>query len=310
MSPKLRVTVSSSSSSYPPTSPISVNSTKPQSISTPGFEGKIWVFVKDYEGEHKDGEGKEYFEKEWRNGMSFGIVVRGKFKQEVGVDEIVFGNVFERPIRDCLPWGTSVATKFLYFMDPVMELDIYADQPWALSPALATMNSLSLSKGEEISEDIVVKENALKYLKSQAPDVLIAEGDEKTLIGTRKKWLSHKSNREKIKLEPETVVGMEFANGLLDFNTLSATLPPPFSLSFPLLKFWDGQPVTYVCQKRANSGQNPVGQQVFWSVGFEIIDEDARRQLEERNGKASASEPWRNEQKSHGQEEQISDDID
>ncbi len=71
---------------------------------------------------------------------------------------------------------------------------------------------------------------------------------------------------------------------LSDFNTLSATIPPPFHLSVPLLKYWDGQPVTYVCRKRS---QHPVSKEgIYWSVAFEIVDEDAKRSLESRGGKA------------------------
>lgn len=45
--------------------------------------------------------------------MTYGIVVRGTFLDGPTADEVVFGNVFERPIRDSLPWGTSVAVKFM-----------------------------------------------------------------------------------------------------------------------------------------------------------------------------------------------------
>jgi hypothetical protein len=48
-----------------------------------------------------------------RSGMTYGIVVRGKFLDAPTADEVVFGNVFERPIRDSLPWGTAVAVKFM-----------------------------------------------------------------------------------------------------------------------------------------------------------------------------------------------------
>ena len=62
------------------------------------------------------------------------------------------------------------------------------------------------------------------------------------------------------------------------------TIPPPFYLSVPLLKYWDGQPVIYVCRKRS---KDPVSKEgMLWSVAFEIVDEDARKRLEERDGKA------------------------
>lgn len=62
-----------------------------------------------------------------------------------------------------------------------------------------------------------------------------------------------------------------------DFNTLSARLPPPFNLTFPLLQYWDGQPVTYVCKRRADTdaGEEQDQGTVYFAVAFEIVDEEA-----------------------------------
>jgi len=60
------------------------------------------------------------------------------------------------------------------------------------------------------------------------------------------------------------------------------TFPPPFYLQIPLLKYWDGQPVTYVCTRRS---KDPVSEDgVFWSVAFEIVDEELRKGLKGRGG--------------------------
>jgi hypothetical protein len=55
-------------------------------------------------------------------------------------------------------------------------------------------------------------------------------------------------------------------------------------MTFPLLKYWDGQPVTYVCQRRGTGTSNPADGKVYWSVAFEIVDEEAKRELEKRGG--------------------------
>jgi hypothetical protein len=41
-----------------------------------------------------------------------------------------------------------------------------------------------------------------------------------------------------------------------------------------LTKYWDGQPVTYVCQKRGTPGND-----VMFAVGFEIVDEELKKAL-------------------------------
>lgn len=37
----------------------------------------------------------------------------GRYLDNPDGNDVLFGNVFERPIRDSLPWGTSIATKFM-----------------------------------------------------------------------------------------------------------------------------------------------------------------------------------------------------
>ena len=73
-----------------------------------------------------------------------------------------------------------------------------------------------------------------------------------------------------------------------DFNTLSATLPQPFYLSINLLKYWDGQPVQYICRR---ASKDPVSSEgVYWTVAFEIVDEDAKKELEKKGGQVDEKE--------------------
>ena len=43
----------------------------------------------------------------------------GRFLDEVDTDELVFGNLFQKPIRDQLPWGTSIAIKAMQYVLPL-----------------------------------------------------------------------------------------------------------------------------------------------------------------------------------------------
>ena len=76
MAPQLRVLVSTTSA-YPPTTDLAVNSTTPTPINTPNFKGEISVYIKDFNGENKGGDGSEYFGV--RQSMTYGIVVRGEY---------------------------------------------------------------------------------------------------------------------------------------------------------------------------------------------------------------------------------------
>jgi hypothetical protein len=44
---------------------------------------------------------------------------------------------------NCLPpfWHSPAALKFVSFVDPAMEQDVYGDKPWALSPLIASKHA-------------------------------------------------------------------------------------------------------------------------------------------------------------------------
>lgn len=107
------------------------------------------------------------------------------------------------------------------------------------------MNYLSLEDGSKVEKDLVVKENSLEFIKFKSNDNGMAvpnpkEGNEKTEINARRKWLANKENREKIKLGKHVAVGMEFANGLLGKLQIfiSSSLSSHLSPSSPHLRVW------------------------------------------------------------------------
>ncbi len=55
-----------------------VNSSHPIPIKTDHFEGEISIWVKDYNGLRKKGDGSEFFNQEGRSSMTYSLVVRGK----------------------------------------------------------------------------------------------------------------------------------------------------------------------------------------------------------------------------------------
>lgn len=66
----------------------------------------------------------------------------------------------------------------------------------------------------------------------------------------------------------------DFCYGFLEFNP-SLALRLPGGISFDLMRYWDGQPVRFVCCQRKphQGGQDslPWGP-VFWSVVIEMAD--------------------------------------
>ena len=61
---------------------------------------------------------------------------------------------------------------------------------------------------------------------------------------------------------------MDFCYGFLEFSP-SLALRLPGGISFDLMKYWDGQPVRFVCCERGTSKEQP-WRRMFWCVQIEM----------------------------------------
>lgn len=50
------------------------------------------------------------------------LIFSGRFLKPTSADDCVFGNTFDQPIRDRLPYGTSLAVKAISYIDPSFEV--------------------------------------------------------------------------------------------------------------------------------------------------------------------------------------------
>ncbi|KAF9903952.1 hypothetical protein EC991_003170 [Linnemannia zychae] len=126
----------------------------PTLIESDEFIGQIVVRIKGLDKSFGYKEGQEHdslpliSESPWfslpggDNNLS-SVQISGRFKREWPGEQVVFGNQFEKPLR--LPPFSSIALKFIQFIDPGLKADIYCDRPWAFSPLIATMNTVNVS---------------------------------------------------------------------------------------------------------------------------------------------------------------------
>lgn len=189
------------------------------------------------------------------------------------------------------------------------------------SPALASMNYISLKKGSDTSssDTTIVTEDSYDALTeirddSQGSEPAAWSRNSSEGVAARRKWFAHKENRQSVMLDDTVDVEMEFCNGFIgepvrkrlinrsdrstDFNTLDVVLPKPFSLHVSLTKYWDGQPATYVCRTRSG--------ETLWSVAFQIdsaADADA-------DADAAPTAPQDPPETKPSDSEAISDDVD
>ncbi|KAF7298015.1 hypothetical protein HMN09_01022600 [Mycena chlorophos] len=125
--------------------PIPVNTNEPFRIKSSAFDGQVVVFIKGLnQVDAASTAESQYFGRADRSGITWSIQVQGRFLTPRSADDILFGNIFERPLK--LPWGTGAALKFMKLIDPTLSHDLTCTEtqkPWALSPLVATMPHLN-----------------------------------------------------------------------------------------------------------------------------------------------------------------------
>jgi len=250
--------------------PITVNSSDAHHIKSDLFEGRVSVFIKLSDNEVVD----DYFLRPDKKGITWSIQVQGRFLKNYNSNDILFGNTFDRPLQ--LPWGSSAVLKFMSIIDPTMEHDLTGPRPWALSPLIATMpyfhhqrrTSTGFTPIEFPEEESLVDD--VEYIKctQHLPEKITESSN------NRRAWFSTAKNRKDVTFGPQDLITTDFCYGFLKFPELYLILPA--GISFDLKKYWDGQPVRFVCCERQEGDQEA---RTFWCVVFEIDEDD-----EEGNG--------------------------
>ncbi|EXJ61344.1 uncharacterized protein A1O5_11902 [Cladophialophora psammophila CBS 110553] len=179
-------------------------------------------------------------------------------KQDIPGEELVFGNDFDRPIRDRLPPGFNQAFRIVkWWIDPGLDGDVYADRPYLYGPALSSWNILRI--GDEVipkeqlpssssSSDVEDRDDenhAWKIPQEHTQnfhDAIVEEGGEGTGLTLRseanipadppgrQKYFLNRTNLSSFTFERGRLYQSDFGNPYLDFNDFSLKLPG-FSLN-------------------------------------------------------------------------------
>ena len=110
-----------------------VNTNEAHHILSDAFEGLVSLHIKPFPAHHRTTP-SDYFERSDRRGITWSIQVQGlcldpfpkalikfscdarrqgRFLQPQTADDVLFGNIFERPLT--LPWGSSAAFQFMKY---------------------------------------------------------------------------------------------------------------------------------------------------------------------------------------------------
>lgn len=255
---------------------VEANTDIPTVVSSDVFEGQVAVYIKGFADEEGQVRHSDYFDK--RRGVTWSIQVQGRFLQPRSSDDILFGNTFERPLK--LPWLFGAALRFMHFIDPSLDHDLTSKtKPWALSPLVATMPHLMHHRVDELHtiEEFPPSQPILDRV-SRLP-VAGAHGKEakaKAQFSKRRSHFQNAAKRKDVIFGPEDVITTDFCYDFLHFSPEGILLRLPGGISIDVMRYWDGQPVRFVCCERAPKGQivngSPWGR-VFWCVVIELADD-------------------------------------
>lgn len=185
-------------------------------------------------------------------------------KKSINGNDLVFGNDFDHPIRDRLPPGFGTAFKIVkWVVDPGLDGDVYADQPYLYGPAVSSVNTLHIgSKGSKSGTSSGTDTPASTNSEYEDAGLIFVEGgDEEGLEhrrehgipdteAARKKFFLNEENRKAWEWEEGRSYGCDFFNPYLDFNDFALRLP---GFTLPIMKYWDGQGLRKEPPKRSHT---------------------------------------------------------
>ncbi|TFK67344.1 DUF1769-domain-containing protein [Pluteus cervinus] len=163
------------------------------------------------------------------------------------------------------------------------------------SSARSSATSLSLkSKSDSLDSSKLKQVAKMKRKKGhmkgkETSDEGLSQSFGLQTASQRRSYFANQANRRRVAFGPRDVITTDFCYGFLEFNP-SLALRLPGGLSFDLLKYWDGQPVRFVCCERKKASTSGSGSETelndkaesdpwgtpFWCVAIEIVDEEPR----------------------------------
>ncbi|KAK0665965.1 hypothetical protein QBC41DRAFT_305700 [Cercophora samala] len=170
----------------------------------------------------------------------------GDMDGDVGVKggDLQFGNDFDHPIRDRLPPGFGTAMRIVkWWVDPGLEGDPYADEPYLYGAGLSSFNAVRVGGGVAAVEE----EEEGKGGKGGKGGIWVEEGGDEGWRRERgvpeggkerMKWALKGENLERWTWEYGREYAVDFYNPYIDFGEFALRLP---GFGVGIMRYWDGQ---------------------------------------------------------------------
>jgi hypothetical protein len=132
---------------------------------------------------------------------------------------------------------------------------------------LTLPSSRPSSRSSNRSDKSTSSSSSKKSKKSNSSGLMQFSGSSQ-----RRSYFGHAKNRKALSFGPQDIITTDFCYGFLEFSPALA-LRLPGGLSFDLAKYWDGQPVRFICCERGpGEGGAPWGRS-FWCITIELAED-------------------------------------
>jgi len=220
--------------------PVSVNSSTPTAFENEHIKCLLNVRIRNYNGLPLSAPSSStYFDHPTRSNDQYSISFTFVPKKDIPVDSAVWGNDFDHPVRDRLPPLFNVAVRIVKeLIDPSIELDAYADEPWLLAPALSSFFAWRIGDKKDIDE--WGPPDRLPYVEEEQPLQEGADGSGADVrskhsipetADKRRRFFRKQENAAGFVFEAGRLYQGDFFNPYIDFGTGSLRLPGGFSIN-------------------------------------------------------------------------------
>ena len=235
-----------------------INTSESTAVQSPHCTSRVRVRIQNYRGLPRNSPTtSDYFSDPSHTHDQYSISFTFVPHESVSGTSLVFGNDFERPIRDRLPPGFGTAFRIAkWAVDPGLDGDPYADKPYLYSPLISTITRLNIgpkAKRRKLADDRSSSKTGegpaeRGEYEIEDDDEVIDEGGEDDgeqvrkekgmpdSAADRKTW--GLKEKEKWTWEKGRTYSADFFNAYLDFNNFSLKLP---GFSLPMLGHLGGQ---------------------------------------------------------------------
>ncbi|KAI6855634.1 hypothetical protein KC338_g8789 [Hortaea werneckii] len=247
------------------------------------IRAKVKVRVREYRGlPSTSQQHSAYFDDPMHEKDLYSVAFSFVPKQDLPSIDTVWGNDFDHPVRDRLPPGFNTAFRIVKeFIDPGLNCDAYADEPWLYGPSLSCWFAFRIGDqvGAESDFPAPTEEPAMREGgEGSGLDIRSKLGLPENNEKRRKHFLSA-SNREAFTFEKDRLYQADFYNPYIDFSNFSLKLP---GFSLKVIKYVDQKShcLRYVF-KNVKTGD------VFLNVNFHLLWGDKLKEEVEQDRRSS-----------------------